>query len=120
MRTTSIALVQGGVVKANATIDMLDGAEGGLNEPMPSPCQSLILRVELDNADEGPVDLGVRITTVSGDPIAPGASRVAVGLDFWSDLSDVYVVPSTRFTLRYPSRVVGIGRILDVVPFDRH
>lgn len=120
MRTTSIALVQGGVVKANATIDMHDEVGGGLIEPMPSPCQSLILRVELDNADDAPVDLGVRITTLSGDPIAPGVSGVAVDLGFWSDLADVYVVPTTRFTLRYPSRVVGTGRVLDVLPFDTH
>jgi hypothetical protein len=111
--------MQGGLVKANARIDLLDGADGGLTEPMPSPCQSLLLRVELD-ADEEPVDLGVRITTLSGEPISPGTSGVAVDLDFWSDLADVFVVPSTRFTLRYPSRVVGVGQVLDVLPFETH
>jgi hypothetical protein len=29
----------------------------------------------------------------------------------------VFVVPSTRFTLRYPNRVVGRGEVLDVLHF---
>lgn len=103
--------MEGGLVKANVKIEMLDGADGGLAEPMPWPCQSLLLRVEHDIADEEPVDLGVRITTLSGEPISPGTSEVSVDLDFWSDLADVFVVPRARFTLRYPSRVVGVGQV---------
>lgn len=99
---------------------MHGGAVGGLAEPMPSPCQSLILRVEHDNTGEEPIDLGVRITTSTGVPLSPGTSRVTVALDFWSDLADVFVVPGTRFTLRYPSRVVGVGQVLDVLPFETH
>ena len=84
---------------------------------MPSPCQSLILHIEHDVADEEPVDLGVRITTLSGDPLSPGNSGVAVELDFWSELADAFDVPQTRFTLRYPSRVVGVGQVVDVLTF---
>lgn len=109
--------MQAGLMRAHATIDMYESPAGGLVEPLPSPSQSLILRIHGNNLDDESVDLGVRITTLSGEPISPGTSGLAVALDFWSDLADVYVVPSTAFTLRYPSRVVGDGRVLDVVPF---
>jgi hypothetical protein len=105
------------VVRARARIELEDAASGGLSEPMPSPCRSLILRVEYDVADEREVSLGVQITTDSGGPLSPGESGVTVELRFWSDLADVFVVPSTRFTLRYPNRVVGRGQVLDVLPF---
>jgi hypothetical protein len=84
---------------------------------MTSPCRSLILRIEHQVADEDEVNLGVQITTASGEPLSPGASALGVELLFWSDLADVFVVPSTRFTLRYPNRVVGRGQVLDVLPF---
>jgi hypothetical protein len=104
-------------VHARARIEMNDGADGGLSQPMPSPCRSLILRVEHDMAEEDGTNLGVQITTQSGEPLEPGVSGVTVDLHFWSDLADVFVVPSTRFTLRYPNRVVGHGHVLEVLPF---
>jgi hypothetical protein len=105
-----------GDVHARARIELDEAAAGGLLEPMPSPCRSLLLRVEHDVADEDEVSLGVQITTDSAEPLAPGQSGVPVELHFWSDLADVFVVPSTRFTLRYPNRVVGRGVVLDVLP----
>jgi hypothetical protein len=84
---------------------------------MPSPCRSLILRVEHDVAEEDEMNLGVQITTESGGPLSPGASGLTVDLHFWSDLADVFVTPRTRFTLRYPDRVVGRGEVLNVLPF---
>ena len=101
---------------ARARIDLIAAAEDGLSEPMPSPSRSLILRVEHEAAEDE-VNLGVQITTVSGEPLFPGASGVPVDLHFWSDLADVFVVPTTQFTLRYPNRVVGRGQVLDVMPF---
>ena len=105
------------VVHATARIEMNDASDGGLSEPMLLPCRSLILRVEHDLAGEDETNLGVQITTPSGEPLEPGVSGVEVDLHFWSDLADVFVVPSTRFTLRYPNRVVGCGQILEVQPF---
>ncbi|GAB3778204.1 hypothetical protein [Nocardioides ungokensis] len=105
------------VVHARARIELAEVAGGGLLEPMPSPCRSLLLRVERDVADEDEVSLGVQITTDSGEPLSPGQSALTVDLHFWSDLADVFVVPSTRFTLPYPNRVVGSGEVLDVLPF---
>lgn len=102
---------------AQARIEMNAAAEGGLSEPMPSPWRSLILRVEHDVAEEDETNLGVQITTPSGEPLGPGVSGLAVDLHFWSDLADVFVVTGTRFTLRYPNRVVGHGHVLDVLPF---
>ena len=106
-----------GVVHARARIKLDATTGGGLSEPMPSPCRSLILRIEHGTADGDEVNLGVQITTASGEPLSPGASDVTVELHFWSDLADVFVVPSTTFTLRYPNRVVGRGQVLDVLPF---
>jgi hypothetical protein len=103
------------VVHAQARIELDATTGGGLSKPMPSPCKSLILRIEHDAADDE-VTLGVQITTESGEPLSPGASDVPVDLHFWSDLADVFVVPSTRFTLRYPNRIVGRGQVLDVLP----
>lgn len=103
-------------VHALARIEMNETAYDGLSEPMPSPCKSLILRVERDNADEDEMSLGVQITTGFGEPLSPGTSEMTVDLDFWSDLAHVFVVPGTRFTLRYPNRVVGRGHVLDVLP----
>jgi hypothetical protein len=37
--------------------------------PMPSPCRSLILRVEPDVSHEEQVDLGVQISTPSNEPL---------------------------------------------------
>jgi hypothetical protein len=105
------------VVHARARIDLNEAADGGVSGPMPSPCKSLILRVEPQVADEDEMNLGVQITTASGEPLRPGASGLTVDLDFWSDLADVFVRPSTLFTLRYPNRVVGRGQVLDVLPF---
>lgn len=102
---------------ARARIDLHRAADGGLAEPMSSPCRSLIFRVAHEVADEDEVSLGVQITTASGEPLSPGASDLGVDLHFWSDLADVFVVPSTRFTLRYPNRVVGHGQVLDVLSF---
>jgi hypothetical protein len=104
-------------VHAKARIEMNDAADGGLSEPMSSPCRSLILRVEHDVAEADETNLGVQITTQSGEPLEAGVSGMTVDLHFWSDLADVFVVPSTRFTLRYPNRVVGHGQVLDVLPF---
>jgi hypothetical protein len=104
-------------VHAKARIEMNDATDGGLTEPMPRPCRSLILREEHDVAEEDETNLGVQISTQSGEPLEPGVSGVTVDLHFWSDLADVFVVPSTRFTLRYPNRVVGRGQVLEVLPF---
>ncbi len=101
---------------ARARIELGVAADGGLVEPMSSPCRSLILRVEHDNADAEEMNLGVQITTGKGEPLSPGTSGLVVDLHFWSDLADVFVVPSTRFTLLYPNRVVGRGQVLDVLP----
>jgi hypothetical protein len=84
--------------------------------PMPSPCQSLILRVGDDTDHGNQMSLGVRISTESDESLSPNTSQVAVDLDFWDDLADVYVVPGVPFTLRYPNRVVGSGEILGVLP----
>lgn len=104
------------VVHARGRIELTAAADDGLLEPMPSPCRSLILRVEGDATYEDEVNLGVQITTSSGEALLPGASGVTVDLHFWSDLADVFVVPRTQFTLRYPNRVVGRGQVLDVLP----
>jgi translation elongation factor EF-Tu-like GTPase len=77
----------------------------------------LILHVEHSVPNEDQIDLGVQISTPGEEPIQPGTSEVTVDLDFWSDIADVHVVPGTRFTLRYPNRVVGRGHVLSVVPF---
>lgn len=76
-----------------------------------------ILHVEHDVPDEDQIDLGVQISRSGEEPIQPGTSGVTVDLDFWSDIADVHVVPGTRFTLRYPNRVVGRGQVLSVLPF---
>jgi hypothetical protein len=104
-------------VHARARIELTAAADEGISVPMPSPCRSLILRIEHEADDEGEMNLGVQITTASGEPLSPGASGLAVDLHFWSDLADVFVVPTTQFTLRYPNRVVGRGQVLDVMPF---
>lgn len=96
-------------MKARARIDLADQAHGGLVAPMPTPCQSLILRVEPGGSDEQPVDYGVRIATQDGAPLSPGMTDEDVESEFWTDLADVFVVPNTRFTLRYPTRVLVPG-----------
>lgn len=63
------------------------------------------------------MNLGVQITTWGDAPLSPGSTGLTLDLHFWSDLADVFVVPGTRFTLRYPNRVVGRGQVLDVLPF---
>jgi len=103
-------------MQARAHIELSEAARGGLSEPIPSPCSSLILRVEQDVAEEDEINLGVQITTESGGPLLPGAFGLTATLRFWSDQADVFITPRTRFTLRYPDRVVGRGEILDVVP----
>jgi hypothetical protein len=106
------------VVHARARIDLNEAADGGLSQPVPSPCKSLIPRVESEIADaDEMMNLGAEIATASGEPLRPGASGLVVDLHFWSDLADVFVVPSTLFTLRYPNRVEGRGQVLDVRPF---
>jgi hypothetical protein len=112
-----LAGVRVGVVHARARIELNEAADGGLSGPMSSPCMSLLLRVEQDVAAENEVTLGVRITTASGEPLLPGTPLASVELLFWSDLADVFVAPGTRFTLRYPNRIVGRGQVLDVLPF---
>jgi hypothetical protein len=104
------------VVHAKARVEMNDTADGGLLAPMLSPCRSLILRIKQDIAEENETNLGVQITTQSGEPLSPGIAGVAVDLLFWSDLADVFVVPGAQFTLRYPNRVFGHGQVLDVLP----
>ncbi len=104
-------------MKARARIDLTDGARGGLVGPIPSPCQSLILRVEHNDTGEQPVNLGVSIATLAGHPLLPGSTHEAVELWFWDDVAAVFIVPGTRFTLRYPTRIVGTGQVLDVLPF---
>jgi hypothetical protein len=77
----------------------------------------LILRVDHEVIDEDDVSLGVQIPTASGEALSPSARDVPVELHFWSDLADVFIVPSTLFTLRYRNRVVGRGQVLHVLPF---
>jgi hypothetical protein len=76
-----------------------------------------ILHAEQEADGDAPIDLGVRITTAGGEPLVPGASGMAAELEFWSDLAEVYVVPGAQFTLRYPIRVVGRGKVLELLPF---
>jgi hypothetical protein len=40
------------------------------------------------------MNLGVQITTACGEPLSPGVSELPIDLHFWSDLADVFVVPS--------------------------
>ena len=104
---------------ALARIDRNEALDGGLFGPMPSPCRSLLLRVDRGTAEDDEMNLGVQVTTASGEPLSPGAAAVTVDLHFWSDLAAVFVVPSTRFIVRYPNRVVGRGQVLEVLPFSR-
>lgn len=104
-------------VKAEAQISLIETAKGGLSAPLSSPCRSLILRVQADTNDEEVTNLGVQIATLTGEPLSAASSRVPVELPFSSDLADVFVVPGTRFTLRYPNRIVGRGQVVSVSPF---
>lgn len=102
-------------MRATARIELGHAVGAGLTMPLPSPCRSLLLRVEQHLDGEDNPHLGVQITTASGEPLSPGNTGVAVQLDFWADLADVLVVPGARFTLRYPIRVVGSGEVVDVL-----
>ena len=79
-----------------------------------SPCQSLILTVD-DQDEPGPVELGVRIWTDSGEALRPGGATTAV-LEFWADEAELYILPGREFMLRYPRRPVGNGRVTEVLP----
>jgi hypothetical protein len=61
-----------------------------------------ILHAEQEADGDVPIDLGVRITTVGGEPLVPGASGMAAELEFWSDLAEVYVLPGAQFTPPVP------------------
>jgi|ERR671911_1335098 hypothetical protein len=104
-------------VKARARIHLIAQDVGGLAGAMPSPSQSLVMHLDASPEEGGGVDLGVRITTATNESLTPGAD-IDVDLVFWSDLADLYVtIPGKRFELLYPTRVVGHGEVLEVVPF---
>ena len=63
------------VVHARAPIELDEAAGGGLLGSIPSPCRSLLLRVEHELADEDEVSLGVQITTDSGEPLVTRSVR---------------------------------------------
>jgi hypothetical protein len=63
------------VVHARARIELDEAAGGGLLGSIPSPCRSLLLRVEHELADEDEVSLGVQITTDSGEPLVTRSVR---------------------------------------------
>jgi hypothetical protein len=60
------------LVHARARIELDEATGGGLSEPMPSPCRSLILRIEQDGADEDEVNLGVQIKNRIGRTAVTG------------------------------------------------
>lgn len=105
-----------GRVNARGQIQLLPREHGGLTDAMPSPSQSLLLHIDATTEDDSSLDFGVRITTLSGDALTPGA-HMDVELGFWSDLARLHLVPGTRFELRYPTRVVGLGTVLEILPF---
>ncbi len=73
---------------------------------MPSPCQSLLFRL-----DDSPSDLGVRIVTDSGGPLTPGHAE-DVTMTFWVEHPEVERVQAgTTFALRYPVRMVAHGEV---------
>lgn len=93
-------------MSVRASVLLLPTEEGGLREPMTSPSQSLLMRL-IDSE----TDVGVRVATDSAEPLTPGASA-EVTLTFWDDPPEVQrMTPGTQFTLRYPTRVVGRGRV---------
>jgi hypothetical protein len=71
-------------MRARAHIRLSAAEDGGLRKPMPSPSQSLLLHIEEDSETGDQVDLGVRIATLTGDPLSPGSGHDAE-LTFWSD-----------------------------------
>jgi hypothetical protein len=103
-------------VKARAQIALLASVDGGLRAPMRSPCRSLLLHVHEQHSDEH-VDLGVQIRTLSGRALDAGSQALKVELEFWDDLADLYVIPGRTFTLRHPSRVVGLGQVVEMLAF---
>ena len=93
-------------MSVHASVQLLSTEEGGLREPMSSPSQSLLLRLT-----DSETDVGGRVATDSGEPLTPGAAA-EITLTFWDDHPEVQrVTPGTQFTLRYPTRAVGWGRV---------
>lgn len=90
-----------------ARVVMSSVHDGGLTEPMPSPCRSLLLR--LDGPDE---DVGVSIVTQSGLALTAEGSY-EVEMTIWAGPVFLdYIRPGSRFTLRYPVQVVGTGEVV--------
>jgi hypothetical protein len=97
-----------------ARVRLLPTEDGGLQGPMPTPCQSLLLRVT-----DSSTDIGVRIATDSGASLMPGSTE-DVTLTFWAEdvvAEDVVVEriqSGVKFVLRYPVRVVAEGEVTRV------
>ena len=100
-------------MRARARISLAATLDGGLAEPLPSPCHSLLLGV--DGPDTDDLFLGVQITGASNEALEPGAHSLFVELHLMSDLADKYLWPGATFTLRYPIQVVGHGQVLEVL-----
>ena len=85
--------VDNGNMAIRAQICWTPTAEGGLAGSMPSPCQSLLLRVS-----ESTIDFGVLIVTDSGHALTPGGSENVV-FSFWADDAELEMVqPGSRFS----------------------
>jgi hypothetical protein len=82
-------------MEAQARVRLRPSDEGGLTEPIPSPCQSFLFRL-----DDSSTDFGVRIESQSGADLTPGSSH-EVALTFWADDPELdRVHPGVGFTLR--------------------
>lgn len=100
---------QTGPMEIRARVHLRPTHGGGLREPMPSPCQSFLLRL-----DGSSTDFGTRIICEVGESLTPGHSY-DVTMTFWADDPEVQrIEQDDTFTLRYPSRVVAEGQVTDV------
>ena len=103
-------------MKLRARIDLHATSDGGLAAQVPSPCQSLLLRVDGSQPHDEELYLGAHIATTSDDALQPGATDVVVDLRLLSDRADLHLVPGATFTLCHPLQVVGRGRVLEILP----
>lgn len=105
------------MIGAFADLVLLSTDDGGLRSSMHTPCQSLLLRVD-GGPEVGHVMVGVRISTDSGEPLAPGASIIHAQFDFWDDAAEVRIAHGQAFELCYPNHIVACGTITSVFPVD--
>jgi hypothetical protein len=102
-------------MRARARISLAATSDGGLSEPMPLPCHSLLLGVDEDRPQTEGLFLGVQIAAPSHEALEPGADNVFVDLRLISDRAGEYLRPGATFTLLYPLQVIGQGEVLEVV-----